>query len=85
MGGRRYFRRNVAIALGNFASEEAIPELLKAIEDEDELIRSHAAWALGKIGGKRAKGSLDKAYINEIAPKVKEEIELAINSVYNSL
>ena len=51
MGGRKYFRRNVIVALGNLRSDEAVPELLKAAGDEDELVRSHAAWTLEKILG----------------------------------
>ena len=78
MGGRRYLRRNVAIALGNSGSEEALPELFKALEDEDNLVRSHAAWALGKIGGEKARKGLKKAYTNEADKNVKDEIALAV-------
>ena len=46
------FRRNVAVALGNwFASvdeppEEAVAVLREVLEDGSELVREHAAWAL---------------------------------------
>lgn len=82
MGGRRYFRRNVAVALGNSKCEEAIPELLKALENEDELVRSHTAWALGKISGEKAKKGLEKALSRETDQSVKEEIESALRSNY---
>ncbi len=82
MGGRRYFRRNVAIALGNSKCKEAVPELLKALEDEDELVRSHTAWALGKVSGEKAKNGLEKALSMETNLNVKEEIKSALSSNY---
>jgi hypothetical protein len=43
--------RNVAVALGNWGSREAVPALAAALEDEEPLIRGHAAWSLG-FGGR---------------------------------
>jgi epoxyqueuosine reductase len=46
------FRRNVAVGLGNWMAdldeppEEAVAVLRDALEDESELVREHAAWAL---------------------------------------
>ena len=47
------FKRNVAVALGNWLSgmegeppEEAVEVLREALDDESELVREHAAWAL---------------------------------------
>ncbi|OGL46711.1 MAG: hypothetical protein A2W05_05235, partial [Candidatus Schekmanbacteria bacterium RBG_16_38_10] len=62
--------------------KEAIPELLKALEDEDELVRSHTAWALGKISGEKAKKGLEKALSPETNLNVKEEIKSALSSNY---
>lgn len=48
------FKRNVAVAMGNwFASvdeppEEAVAALRGALDDENQLVREHAAWALGQ-------------------------------------
>jgi epoxyqueuosine reductase len=42
--------RNVAVALGNWGSEEAVPPLTEALADSEALVRGHAAWALGEIG-----------------------------------
>jgi epoxyqueuosine reductase len=59
---RRGLLRNVAIALGNTRNPEAVAPLARAIESESEpLIRSHAAWALGQIGGIAARRSLERA------------------------
>ncbi len=49
MGGRRYLRRNVAVALGNSGDRKALPCLEIAAKDEDPLVSSHAEWAIEKI------------------------------------
>ena len=43
------FLRNVAVALGNRQSPDAVPALAGALVDEEPLVREHAEWALGKI------------------------------------
>ncbi len=45
----RGFIRNVAVAMGNSGSVKFLPLLDELSNDEDELIASHAAWALDKI------------------------------------
>jgi epoxyqueuosine reductase len=49
MGGRRYLRRNIAVALGNSGNKRALPCLEIAAKDDDPLIHSHAIWAIEKI------------------------------------
>lgn len=46
---RRGLLRNVAVALGNWGSPEAVPVLSAALTDDEPLIRGHSAWALGCI------------------------------------
>ncbi|MBT8395360.1 MAG: tRNA epoxyqueuosine(34) reductase QueG [Gemmatimonadetes bacterium] len=46
---RRGFLRNVAVALGNWGSRDAVPALARALDDPEPLVRGHAAWALGQI------------------------------------
>jgi epoxyqueuosine reductase len=46
---RRGLLRNVAVALGNWGSEEALPMLEQALGDQEPLIREHAAWAIERI------------------------------------
>jgi hypothetical protein len=41
--------RTVAVALGNWGSPQAVPALARALNDEEPLVRGHAAWALGRI------------------------------------
>jgi epoxyqueuosine reductase len=59
---RRGLLRNVAVALGNTRNPDAVAPLARSIEAETEpLIRSHAAWALGQIGGTAARRALERA------------------------
>ncbi|MEW5957359.1 MAG: tRNA epoxyqueuosine(34) reductase QueG, partial [Chloroflexota bacterium] len=46
---RRGLLRNVAVALGNWGSPEALPVLAQALHDPEPLIREHAAWAISQI------------------------------------
>lgn len=64
--------RNVAVALGNWGSSEAVPLLATALHDEERPIRGHAAWAPGGIGGdvamaalRRREGVEDDAWVRE--------------------
>ncbi len=52
--GRRRLLRNVAVALGNWGNEQAVPALARALTDAEPLVREHAAWALDRIGGQTA-------------------------------
>ena len=44
--GRDGLLRNLCVGLGNSGSEEVIPVLRRALSDESELVREHAAWGL---------------------------------------
>jgi len=69
------FRRNAAVALGNIGNPAAIPALIQVLEDPDPVIRGHAAWALGKIGGHSAKRALEAAFNRETNVDVIAEIQ----------
>ena len=75
--GRGRLLRNVAVALGNWGDERAIPALVRAISDAEPLVRGHSAWALGRIGGRAARKALEEAWQDEVAPDVRCEIQLA--------
>ncbi len=71
--------RNACIALGNIGDPVAIPALAGTLlERPDEVIRAHAAWALGRWPDAAARRSLDTARATEINPTVQEEINLAL-------
>ena len=71
--------RNAAVALGNIGTEDDVPVLRRAALGHDEaLVRGHAAWALGRIGGANAQRTLSKAWERETNAWVKEEIGWAL-------
>jgi epoxyqueuosine reductase len=71
--------RNACIALGNIAGEEAVAGLTRALGDPSPLVRGHAAWALGRIGGHRARQALDAARPREPDATAQEEIAAALD------
>jgi len=75
---RRGLLRNVAVALGNLQDPRAIPALILALRDSEPLIRGHAAWALGRIGGVGARQALHVALASERDPEVCDEISAAL-------
>lgn len=76
---RKGFLRNVLIAIGNWGSRSALPALKKALRDDEPLIRGHAAWALGQIGGKNAKQVLESQLTCETEADVVSEIQDALD------
>ena len=82
---RRGLLRNVAVALGNWGAPEAVPALASALNDEEPLIRGHAAWALGRIGTEAARQALRGREEVEEDAWVREEIARAIEMAAASL
>ena len=81
---RRGFLRNVAVALGNWGNRRAVPALKRALDDDEALVRGHAAWALGIIGGKSAKEALDTRLCVETETQVIGEIKDALRVMAES-
>jgi len=75
---RRGLLRNVAVVLGNSENPEAVPPLAAALDDPEPLVRGHAAWALGRLGGAAARHSLEAARARETDPGAAAEIEAAL-------
>ena len=75
---RRGYLRNVAVALGNLGSAADMPALVAALHDAEPLVRSHAAWALGKIGSAAARAALQEALAAETNAAVQAEIRAAL-------
>ncbi len=75
---RRGLLRNAAVALGNSGDRAAVPALVKALGDEEPLVRGHAAWALGQLGGEEAQAALAEALEGEADGEVREEIAAAL-------
>jgi len=71
-------RRNVALALGNIGDPIALPALVKSLSYSESEVRSYAAWALGRIGGKKARDALARLLNSEIDSEVQREIKVAL-------
>lgn len=82
---RNGFLRNVCVALGNRARPEDAGPLTKALDDSSPLVRSHAAWALGRLGGVAAWSALTRRLESESVGEVREEIQEALDAASNSL
>jgi len=78
---RRWFRRNAAIALGNLGDREHVTDLGRALSDPEDVVRAHAAWALGRVGGARARSLLDAGLGREACGEVVEEIRGALEQL----
>jgi epoxyqueuosine reductase len=69
---RHVLLRNVAVALGNTHSPEAVPPLVALLAHRVPLVRAHAAWALAQIAPAHA--ALADLRTNETDPLVREEL-----------
>ncbi len=79
------FVRNVAVALGNTGNPDAVSYLAESLRsDASRLVRSHAAWGLGRLGGGRAGDGLRHARSREADAEVLAEIDAAIEECHRS-
>jgi len=53
--------RNIAVAMGNSADQEVLPELRLLLHCGDEMVEGHAAWALEQLGTPEALAVLEDA------------------------
>ncbi len=67
-------QRNAAIAMGNRRDPRYVPALATALEDASAVVRKHAAWALGRIGGADAARVLEDAAGREEEADVRAEL-----------
>ena len=72
--------RNVCIALGNVADRGSVPALASALTDPEPLVRGHAAWALGRLGGTTAHAALEETLSREADAWVRDECGLALQA-----
>lgn len=77
--GKSILQRNAVIALGNSGDGSAVPALAEIVEkDPRPLLRLHAAWALGRLGGRQARRCLEKQLHREEERAVSEELRAAL-------
>jgi len=74
-------KRNACVALGNSGDARAVSALGRVLFEDTDLVKQHAAWALGRIGGGKAKSILFEALARESDRNVRREILSAINSL----
>lgn len=74
-------QRNIVVALGNIGDPVAFSALSRMLNQPESIIRSHAAWALGKIGGYQARQVLRNTYQAERETEVRKEIERALEMI----
>lgn len=71
--------RNACIAAANGQLTEAVPPLLRLLDDASPLVRGHAAWALHRIAGADSQPALDALAQRETDPEVLAELEALKN------
>ncbi len=75
---RQGILRNAAIVLGNHPQADALPALVRGLNDEQPLVRAAAAWALGHYREPTAQAALRQRLETETEASVREEIIAAL-------
>jgi epoxyqueuosine reductase len=78
----RHLRRNALVVLGNSGDGRAVPVLAGYAGHADPLLREHAAWALGRIGGSAAAAVLEMMVATDEDPGVVGEAQAALAGGY---
>ncbi len=78
--GLTVLQRNALIAAGNSGDRALVPAALPFLQAAQPLLRQHAAWALGCLGGYRAGDGLRRALAQEPHEEVRQELTLALES-----
>ena len=78
---RRGVLRNVVVVMGNQKLPAFLEPLKKALHDDEPLVRSHAAWALGEIGGTEASIALEESLKTELDESVRRAVRNALESM----
>jgi epoxyqueuosine reductase len=72
-------QRNAAVAMGNSRDAGYVSALATALASGSDLVRRHAAWALGRIGGRAAEEILWQRLAVEESIEVQSEIRQALD------
>jgi epoxyqueuosine reductase len=70
----RLIRRNALIAAGNSGQDSLVPLVAPYAGHPDWLLRAHALWALGRLGGRVAEAVIEDRARAESDPRVQNEI-----------
>jgi epoxyqueuosine reductase len=76
---KKYIQRNAAVALGNYGDPDHVPVLAQALATQpEEIVREHAAWALGRIKSREARKALENAMRTDTSGAVRTQIALSL-------
>ncbi len=75
-------RVQAATSLGELRQTEAVPALVRALDDDSDLVAISAAQALGKIGDCSVIDHLQKAQARSTSPGVKSQIEVTLQMLW---
>ncbi len=78
---RRGIVRNACVAAGNWGSDRALAALMSLLQDPEPLVRGHAAWALGRIGGRTARRGLDSLLATETDEWVQGDVRATLDEL----
>ncbi|MGA2111258.1 MAG: HEAT repeat domain-containing protein [Anaerolineales bacterium] len=73
-------RVEAAGAAGELELKKSIPDLIELLEDADSEVRKRAIWALGEVGGRRARQALD-GYHERATEKEKALVQDALDNL----
>ena len=77
----RGLKRNASVVLGNVGSPDDVPALAAALSDDEPLVRSHAAWALGRLGSPAAAAALRDRLDVELDAAVRAGVTAALDAL----
>lgn len=75
---REGLQRNAAVVMGNRRDPRYVEPLANALAEGTPLVRRHAAWALGQIGGEEARRQLAAALAEGPEPDLAAELGAAL-------
>jgi epoxyqueuosine reductase len=74
--------RNVCVALGNWGDVRALSALKQALDDESDVVREHATWALVQVYRRtniaEGRALLEKLARDDRSPRVRDEAHAAL-------
>ena len=76
----RFLRRNLLIVLGNTGGAAARPVAAAYSAHRDWLLRAHAVWAVGRLGGPWARNVLQRRLAEEPRADVRTELVAALGA-----
>jgi epoxyqueuosine reductase len=77
----RGLKRNAAVVLGNVGSADDAPSLVAVLSDDEPLVRSHAAWSLGRLKGPASAVALRARLEVEPDAGVRAELGAALDAL----